>query len=149
MSNNVIKNNVNVYMTSRESATISYLIWGVLGIFLAIAIEFAVVWNFFHTTLSAAIGAAVIMQFALLFTFAVIRMLPAYFRRTNFMMCFVPLEDANVVSLKQNYHICFVDEYGILFIDKKDIEAYHDWSMLNSITNLRAAKEIMFPEPTM
>lgn len=147
--NTVIKNNVNVYMTSQKSATTSYLVYGILGIILAIAIEVAVVWNFFHTTLNAAIGAAVIMQLSLVFALLVVRMLPAYLRRTNFMMCFVLLEDANVASVKQNYHVCFVDEYGILFVDKKDVSAYNDWLMLHNVTNLREVKEILFPEPAM
>ena len=64
------------------------------------------------------------------------------------MMYFAYIEDANMKSIKEKYHVCFVDETGVLFIDrdKKSRLAYDDWSMLHKVDNLSIVKECLFPE---
>ncbi len=147
----VIKNNNNVYMTSQKSATISYLIWSLIIIAMTIAMEVVLVQNFFKSPLNEAIGIAVIIHIAYIPFVALLTYsyLPAYKRRTNFPLYFMYIEDADMALLKRNYHICYVDQTGVLFIENTPLirQAYRDWTLMHRVSNLREVKELLFREP--
>ena len=147
----VIKNNNNVYMTAQKSATISYLIWSLIIIAMTIAMEVVLVQNFFKSPLNEAIGVAVIIHIAYIPFAALLAYsyLPAYKRRTNFPLYFMYIEDADMALLKRNYHICHVDQTGVLFIENTPLirQAYNDWTLMHRVYNLREVKELLFREP--
>lgn len=147
----VIKNNNNVYMTFQKSATISYLIWSLITIVMTIAMEVVLVQNFFKSPLNEAIGVAVIIHIAYIPFVALLTYsyLPAYKRRTNFPLYFMYIEDADMALLKRNYHICYVDQTGVLFVENTPLirQAYRDWTLMHRVSNLREVKELLFREP--
>lgn len=145
----VIKNNNNVYVASQDSATVQYLVYGIIGILLAIAFEFAIIWNFFQSPLNEAIGLAVMLHIFIPWILAVlIQFIPAYNRKTKFTMYFAYIEDADMKSIKHNYYVCNFDETCVLFIDdnKHDIRAYHDWVLMHRVDNLATVKDEIFSE---
>jgi hypothetical protein len=134
-------------MTSQDSASTSNLLYGIIGIVFVVALEYAAIWSFFQYPVGEAIGVAMLMQLALIFVALLIYHLPVYKRRTHFAMYFVYIENADIKSIKENYHICFMDETGVLFVDKNAQRAYSDWALMHTVTNLSVVKEKLFPEP--
>ena len=59
------------------------------------------------------------------------------------------IEDADMALLKRNYHICYVDQTGVLFIENTPLirQAYNDWTLMHRVSNLREVKELLFREP--
>ena len=139
-------------MTSQKSATISYLIWSLIVIAMTIVMEVVLVQNFFKSPLNEAIGVAVIIHIAYIPFVALLTYsyLPAYKRRTNFPLYFMYIEDADMALLKRNYHICYVDQTGVLFVENTPLirQAYRDWTLMHRVSNLREVKELLFREPT-
>ena len=49
-------------------------------------------------------------------------------------------------NIKENYYICYIDEYGVLFVDKKNANLYHSWALIYEINSSRAVEEAVFTE---
>ena len=133
-----------VKATSVWSATKAYLAIGIAGILLLVGMFGAVTYNFFISPLNEAIGAAIIVcLFAWVFPALLTMYLPAYKRRQKFVMYRSDLNE-NVKWIKEKYHICLIDEHGVIFVNKNDRRAYDDWMMYQKFVTTQTDGHSLF-----
>lgn len=128
------------------SADWTYLLFGIIGIVLAVAFEVVAVSGFFISPIGEAVALAVPMQIAVLFVLLLTVHLSAYKRRAQFLLYFCKIEDVDIRAVKEKYHICFIDEYGVLFVEKADVRLFNDWEMKYTISSARESEEKLFME---
>ncbi len=141
-----VLDNGAVKSTAVWSADWTYLFSGILGIVLAAALEAAAVREFFVSPIGEAVGVALLLQLAIVFPLLLIVHLSAYKRRARFLLYFCRIEDTDIKAVKEKHQICFIDEYGVLFVEKKDARLFSDWEMKYTVPSAREAESKLFTE---
>lgn len=141
----MVINNGTVKSTAVWSADRLYLVQGVLGFFFFVLMEAMAVREFFVSSAREALGVALVLQIPAAATCLLSTVsLKAYKRRAKFPLHFCRLENADIKALKQKYHICFIDEYGVVFIDMKDHGFWCDWKLMHTPHSTREMEGQLF-----
>ena len=130
------------------SANSRHLVYSIIMIVMLIALESVAVWHcFFRAGFPQDVGLLAIMQIpVMLVSLVPLTHLPAFKNRASFNIYFSKIEDADMKNIKENYYICYIDEYGVLFVDKKNANLYHSWALIYEINSTRAVEEAVFAE---
>lgn len=117
------------------SATLKYLIFGIVAIICAIALEVSGIYNIVisaHTPdLSSSIVIIFILQIPVLLCLMFTILIKCYKNKTKFELFLCDLEDVHDFEfLKQNYYLVNINERQVLFCRQAFSDCAEDWKVL-------------------
>lgn len=66
--------------------------------------------------------------------FRIVRM---YKNKVKFPIFFARLEDVDIKHVRENYHVCLINENHIIFVDKPNKKLYSDWLLVHTFSDLK------------
>lgn len=129
-----------------KSATVTHLIYSIITAVMVFMLECVVIWHcFFRAEIAQDVGVLIIVQIpVLLISLVPITHIPAYKNRQPFVLYFSRLEYADMTQIKNKYHICHIDDYGVIFVKNKDARLFDSWSLLYDIASTREIEMKLF-----
>lgn len=133
-----------VKVTQVQSATLKYLIIGIVAALVMLAFEIVIPCILYWQKRDDILGIFIIMQMPALIALLFTTFIKDWKNREVFNLYFVRLQDANTAYIKENFFIVQIDNYGILFVEEKDYHNYHIWRILQGYDHLRQTELFVF-----